>query len=240
MAGVVDPVTTTTFTMQMDCIFAELDLINRQLDISDHLISEMERWVSFLPRSVPLLSPPRVASPLPPNTRAALPSPSPNVAVHHLLGRFPASDTALASDGQRPRAPNIARRILVDPLHGQRDGDAPTPRHLLHLRASLLDAPRRHGATTIFVPPSSAPNANRRRFLLHQSAHRRRCLLLRHPAPLLSGPIGSGTPQQTPHRRRGSTRFFFTRLGSVLQAGLDSKWLSNLGFVLSRHSSIFY
>jgi hypothetical protein len=105
MAGVVDPATTTTFTMQMDCIFAELDLINRQLDISDHLISEMERWVSFLPRSVPLLSPPCVASPLPPNARAALPSPSPNVAAHHLLGRFPASDTALASDGQRPRAP---------------------------------------------------------------------------------------------------------------------------------------
>jgi hypothetical protein len=159
MAGAVDPATTTTFTMQMDCIFAELDLINRQLDIRDHLISEMERRVSFLPRSVPLLSPPRVASPLPPNARAALPSPPPHVAAHRLLGRFPASDTALASDGQRPRAPNIARRVLVDPLHGQRDGDAPTPRHLLHLRTSLLDAPRRHGATAIFVPPSSAPNA---------------------------------------------------------------------------------
>jgi hypothetical protein len=70
-----------------------------------------------------------------------------------------AADTALASDGQRPRAPNIARRVLVDPLHGQRDGDAPTPRHLLHLRVSLLDAPRRHGATAIFMPPSPAPNA---------------------------------------------------------------------------------
>jgi hypothetical protein len=87
MAGAVDPATTTTFTMQMDCIFAELDLINRQLDIRDHLISEMERRVSFLPRSVPLLSPPRVASPLPPNVRAALPSPPPHVAAHRLLGR---------------------------------------------------------------------------------------------------------------------------------------------------------
>jgi hypothetical protein len=142
MAGAVDPATTTTFTMQMDCIFAELDLINRQLDIRDHLISEMERRVSFLPRSVPLLSPPRVASPLPPNAQAALPSPPPHVAAHRLLGRFPASNTALASDGQLPRTPNIARRVLVDPLHGQRDGDAPTPRHLLHLRASRLDAPR--------------------------------------------------------------------------------------------------
>jgi hypothetical protein len=108
--------------------------------------------VSFLPRSVPLLSPPRVASPLPPNARAALPLPPPHVAAHHLLGRFPASDIARASDGQQ-------RRVLIDPLHGQHVGDAPTPRHLLHLRASLLDAPQRHGATAIFVPPSPAPTA---------------------------------------------------------------------------------
>jgi hypothetical protein len=159
MAGAVDPATTTTFTTQMDCIIAELDLINRQLDIRDHLISEMERRVSLLTRSVPLLPPPRVASPLPPNARAALPSPPPHVTAHRPLGRFPASDTDMASDVQRPRGPNITRRNLIDPLHGQRDDDAPTPRHLLHLRASLLDAPRRHGATAILVPPSPAPNA---------------------------------------------------------------------------------
>jgi hypothetical protein len=145
--------------MQMDCIIVELDLINRQLDIRDHLISEMERRVSLLTRSVPLLPPPCVVSPLQPNTRAVLPSPPPHVTAHRPLGRFPASDTAMASDVQRPRGPNIARRGLVDPLHGQRDGDTPTPRHLLHLRASLLDAPRRHSATAIFVPPSPAPNA---------------------------------------------------------------------------------
>jgi hypothetical protein len=159
MAGAVDPATTTTFAMQMDCIIVELDLINRQLDIRGHLISEMERRVSLLTRSVPLLPPPHMASPLPPNARAALPSPPPHVTAHRPLGRVPASDTAVASDVQRPRGPNIARRDLVDPLHGQRDGDAPTPRHRLHLRASLLNAPRQHGATAIFVPPSPTPNA---------------------------------------------------------------------------------
>jgi hypothetical protein len=183
MADVVDPATTTTFTKKIDCIITELDLINRQPNIHDHRITEMEWRVSlltrsvssspssqmksFLPRSVPLLPPPHVVSPLPPNAHAALPPPPPHVTAHHPPSRFPASNAALPLDIQRPCAPNIARRILVDPLHGQQDGDAPTPRHLLHLRASLLDTPLRHGAIAIFVPPSSslhgapslAPNA---------------------------------------------------------------------------------
>jgi hypothetical protein len=106
--------------MQMDCIFAELDLINRQLDMRDHLISEMERRVSFLPRSVPQMSP-RVASPLPPNGRAALPSPPPHVAAHRLLGRFPASDTTLANPrvffdmtGGGAPAGRVVRELFAD------------------------------------------------------------------------------------------------------------------------------
>jgi hypothetical protein len=156
MADAVDPVTTTTFTKKIDCIITELDLINRQPDIHDHRITEMEWRVSlltrsvssspssqmksFLPRSMPLLPPPHVASLLPPNSHAALPPP-PHVTAHHPPGRFPASNAALPLDIQHPYAPNIARRILVDLFHGQHDGDALTPRHLLHLHASLLDTP---------------------------------------------------------------------------------------------------
>jgi hypothetical protein len=145
--GASDPDWQDEILTTLHSIMAQLTTLRNRVDLQGSTIAKHALLLEQRQAAVPARALLHGRATLPPNGRAALPSPPPPVAAHRLLGRFPASDTG-----------NITNKLAVaDPIFVRREQQHHRPAHLEFIRSvksktdggvqggGCLGVPRHHG-----------------------------------------------------------------------------------------------